>query len=150
MKSLGLFAFLCSFAAAQSVSIGGDVPHPKTLNIEAIHALPQVELESKDGKFSGPLLIHLLAQAGQETGDKLRGTQVTKTVLVECEDAYRVSFSLAELDPEFRDTRVILATRKNGQPLSPQEGPFRIIVEGDKKLARWARRVKSIQVIWPQ
>ena len=71
---------------------------------------------------------------------------VTSTVLVEAVDGYRVVFSLAELDPTLTDRVILLADTKDGQPLPSREGPFRIIVPGDKLPARWVRQVKSVTV----
>jgi hypothetical protein len=42
-------------------------------------------------------------------------------------------YSLAEIDPEFTDQVILLATKKDGQPLANGEGPFRIIAPDDKK-----------------
>jgi hypothetical protein len=139
-------AWLGAMAFAQELEIRGDVPRPYKLTLEAI---TNSKLTAA-GAYHGVPLIDLLARAGQETGAKLRGTQVAKVVLVDCEDAYRVAFSLAELDPEFREGMVLVAVTKEGKPLDAQEGPFRLIVEKDKKMARWGRRVKSIQVVWLQ
>ena len=71
---------------------------------------------------------------------------VKMTVLVEASDGYRAAFSLAELDPEMTDRVVLLADTKDGQPLSPREGPFRIIVPGEKRPARWVRKVRALTV----
>ena len=71
---------------------------------------------------------------------------VKMTVLVEASDGYRAAFSLAELDPEMTDRVVLLADTKDDQPLSPREGPFRIIVPGEKRPARWVRQVRALTV----
>jgi DMSO/TMAO reductase YedYZ molybdopterin-dependent catalytic subunit len=134
----------------QSLAVSGDVPNAKSFTMENLRARTQIELKAGEHTYSGVLLMDLLAETGQERGAKLRGTQVAKAVLVECEDDYRVVFSMAELDAEFRDSRTLLALRKNGEDLPANEGPFRLIVEGDKKMARWARRVKSVRVVWLQ
>jgi hypothetical protein len=39
-----------------------------------------------------------------------------------------------------------LADTKDGQPLPPREGPFRIIVPGEKRPARWVRQVSAVTV----
>ena len=63
---------------------------------------------------------------------------------IEATDGYRVLFSLAELDPGFTDRVVILADRVSGQPLPASEGPYRLIVPGEKRPARWAGQVTRI------
>ena len=71
---------------------------------------------------------------------------VAMTVLVEATDGYRAAFSLAEFDPELTDRVILLADTKDSQPLPLREGPFRIIVPGEKRPARWVRQVKAVTV----
>ena len=71
---------------------------------------------------------------------------VAMTVLVAGSDGYRVAFSLAELEPELTDRVILLADTKDGEPLPPREGPFRIIVPGEKRPARWVRQVSTVTV----
>ncbi len=52
----------------------------------------------------------------------------------------------AELDPVMTDNRIIVADRMNGKPLDPKEGPFKIVVPGDKRPARWIRMLTALQV----
>ena len=70
----------------------------------------------------------------------------TGTVVIEAVDGYRVVFSLAELDPALTDRIILVADSKDGQPLPSREGPFRIIVPGEKIPARWVRQVKTVTV----
>jgi hypothetical protein len=66
--------------------------------------------------------------------------------LVEAADGYRVLFSIAELDAKFTDRTVIVADQKDGQLLPASEGPYRLIVPGEKRPARWARQVIRISL----
>ncbi len=68
------------------------------------------------------------------------------TVLVEATDGYRAVFSLAELDPELTDRVTLLADTEDSQPLPPREGPFCIIVPGEKHPTRWVRQVRVVTV----
>ena len=68
---------------------------------------------------------------------------VRMTVLVEATDGYRAVFSLAELDPELTDRVILLADTKDSQPLPPREGPFRIIVPGEKRPALTSRNTEG-------
>ena len=54
-------------------------------------------------------------------------------VLAVARDGYAVTFTLAELDPAFRDSTVIVADRRDGGPMASPLGPIRIIAAGDKK-----------------
>jgi hypothetical protein len=58
--------------------------------------------------------------------------------------AYRVVFALAELDPGYTDRVILLADRADGQPLDSKTGPFRIVVPGEKRMARRLERSISI------
>lgn len=99
------------------------------------------------GRYSGVALRDVLALAGTGPSDSLRGRALLTTyVVVEATDGYRVLFTLAELDAGFTDRIVILADRVNGQPLPASEGPYRVIVPGEKRPARWARQVVRISL----
>ena len=54
-------------------------------------------------------------------------------LLIEAADGYKVLFALAELDPDFAPREIILADTRDGKPLDAKEGPFRVVVPGDKK-----------------
>jgi hypothetical protein len=71
---------------------------------------------------------------------------VTITALVDGSDGYRAVFALAELSPDFTDHVILLADTKDGQPLSPREGPYRLVVPGEKHPTRWVRQVIAVEV----
>jgi DMSO/TMAO reductase YedYZ molybdopterin-dependent catalytic subunit len=95
-------------------------------------------------KYSGVKLRDLLDQAGAPKGDALRGKEMSDYVLAEAPDGYGVVFSLTELDPQFGNTEVLIATKIDGQPLPQHEGPLRLVVPGDKRPARWIRMLTSL------
>jgi hypothetical protein len=66
---------------------------------------------------------------------------------VEAADGYRVLFALPELDPAFTDRVIILADRADGDPLDNKEGPFRVVIPGEKRMARSARQVTTLKVV---
>lgn len=136
---------------AATLSISGEVTTPLELKLADLASFKQVShiVKDRDGKeheFSGVALIQILEKAGVSTGSKLRGENLAKYLLISAADGYEVVYSLAEIDPEFTDQVIILATAKDGQPLASGEGPFRIITPNDKKPARWIREVRSIKV----
>ena len=61
--------------------------------------------------------------------------------------AHQVVFGLVETDPATRADRIILADTDDGEPLSPEAGPFMIVAENDARAARSPRMVVSIGVI---
>jgi hypothetical protein len=93
-------------------------------------------------------LIEILKAGGLRLQSDKAGIRetLTITVIVDATDGYRAVFALAELDPEITDRVILLADTKDGQPLSPREGPFRIIVPGEKRAARWVRQVTAVTV----
>jgi hypothetical protein len=134
-----------------TLSISGEVTTPLELKLTDLASFKQLshKVKDRDGKeheFSGVALIEILQKAGVTTGAKLRGENLAKYLLISAVDGYEVLYSLAEIDPDFTDQVILLATSKDGQPLANGEGPFRIITPNDKKPARWIREVRSVKV----
>jgi len=102
--------------------------------------------EKKDHVYSGIPVRDLLAKAGVEFGEKLRGRGLRQIVIVHCSDHYDIVFALAEFDDAFNSRTILLVDRQDGQPLPQGEGPLRLVVPGDKRPARWARMVSSLEV----
>jgi DMSO/TMAO reductase YedYZ molybdopterin-dependent catalytic subunit len=157
-KSLLTFAvtILCflTIAKAQTacVKIGGEVTIPMTLNDDDIHKYAQTTVtrkdhDGKDHTYTGVILSEILKKAGVTLGPELKGKNLTKYVLITATDNYQVVFALAELDEAFTDRTIILADQVDGKPLPSGEGPFRIIVQDEKKPARCIRAVTNIKVI---
>jgi len=88
----------------------------------------------------------ILKLARGPTGEKLRGKGLLLYLLVETADGYRVVFALPELDLVFTDQTIILADRRDGKPLSEQEGPLRVVVPGEKRQGRWVRQVVTLTI----
>jgi hypothetical protein len=103
--------------------------------------------EKKTHTYSGYSLTDLLAQAGVKFGEPLRGAALRQAVILHCRDHYDILFALAEFDPDFNPRVILLADRQDGQPWNQAEGPYRVVVPGDKRVARWARMVSSAEVV---
>ncbi len=136
-----------------TVQITGEVTNPYTLTMADFKQMPktQVTRKDKDNKehvYYGVLLSSILQKAGVTSGKDLRGKNLTKYVLISAGDGYQVIFALAELDKDFTDRTIILADQVDGAPLSPAEGPFRVIVQDEKKPARCIRQVTAIKVMF--
>jgi len=78
---------------------------------------------------------------------RLRGDALSLCLLVTAADGYKALFALPELDDDFASRSIILANKRDGQPLDAKEGPFRIIVPLDQRPARWVRNVISFQIV---
>jgi Oxidoreductase molybdopterin binding domain len=96
--------------------------------------------------FEGVALVELLQRAGVLLGKDLRGRRMVTDVVVGAADGCRVVLALPKVDPAYSDRLILLADRRDRQPLSPVEGPPRLIVPGDKRQARWVRQVTTVTV----
>ena len=148
---LFLAALLLGFTlTAQSLAVKGDVPYAKQFTLSDLESLGVETVTVKDDTYSGVPVWKVLKAVGQPTGAEIKGTQVARYLLIESNDAYRVILSIPEVDPAFRDTKTLIAWKKNGKPLDAAEGPLRLLIEGDKRQTRWAKRVVSLTIVWPQ
>jgi len=154
-----VFALLLSpiFTKAQttaqqpSVKIKGEVVTPLELKLSDLKQFEQTKVSRKDrdGKdhtYTGVLLSTILQKAGVTLGRELKGENLTKYIIIEASDGYQVIFALAELDKDFTDRQIILASEIDSQPLPTGDGGFRIIVQDEKKPARCIKMVTSITV----
>ena len=67
--------------------------------------------------------------------------------MAEAADGYRVVIALPELDPGFTDKQIVLAYLKDGKPLDEKEGPYRIVIPDEKRMARWIRQVIKLRIV---
>jgi DMSO/TMAO reductase YedYZ molybdopterin-dependent catalytic subunit len=131
--------------------VGGEIEQPLTLSASDFGKLPRREVRAtdRDGKesaFEGVALIDILRLAGVPLGEKLRGDRLMTYLVVEAADGYHVVFALPELDPVFTEHVVLLADRRDHQPLSDNEGPLRLVVPHEKRHARWVRQVMALTI----
>ena len=144
------FLFFNSGLAAQTLKIISTDGQSTTLTAAQIANLPRATVNVKDhdvpAQFEGVPLAALLSSAGVQLGDKLQGARLAEVLMVEAADGYKVAFALAEVDPAFATREIILADKRDGKSLDAKEGPFRIVAPGDKRGARWARRVTVLRV----
>ncbi len=153
--ALTLLSFSPQLIKAQtqqaSVKISGEVTTPLTINSADFKKLSQTtvlrkERDGKEHSYTGILVSDLLIKAGVSMGAELKGKNLTKYLLVDASDGYQVLFALAELDKVYADRIIILADQVDGKPLPPADGPFRIIVQGEKKPARCIKQVIGFTV----
>ena len=140
-------------ALAQSLQVIRADGTSTTLSATQIAALPHVSINVTDhdtpAQFDGVPLAAVLKLAGVELG-KMKGPQLTQALLIDAADSYKVVFALAEIDPDFATREIMLAYKRDGKPLDDKQGPFRIVVPGDKRPARWIRQVKTFKVVTVQ
>ncbi|RYD77098.1 MAG: molybdopterin-binding protein [Sphingobacteriales bacterium] len=143
-----------SIAVAQEkgkVKISGALSKPLSLDQADLKKMPRITVirkdkNNKEHQYSGVLLSALLSAAGASTGKELHGENLKKYVIATASDGYKVVFALAELDSDFTDNKIILADTIDNVPLETSEGPFKIVVQNDKRAARCMRQVVSLKI----
>jgi hypothetical protein len=127
----------------------------KTLDLttQEFAALPRIEVktlephERNDRRYAGVAVRELLARVGAPLGEQFRGPALVLGVVVRCKDNYAVLFSLAEFDENFSQRTILLADTEDGLPPPSTSAPLRLVAPGDKRGARWARMVTSIEIV---
>jgi DMSO/TMAO reductase YedYZ molybdopterin-dependent catalytic subunit len=134
------------------LEISGAVRTPLFLSAADLKAMPRTTVQAggQGGqlaqRYEGVALSELLRRAGVPQGEELGGPWLAAYAVAAAADGYRVVFSLAELDAAFGNSQVLVADTLDGAPLSQGLGPFRLVVPGDQRAARWVRSLKSITV----
>jgi len=77
----------------------------------------------------------------------LKGKRLSSCLLVEAADGYRVVIALPELDPAFTNKQTLLVFLRDGKPLGEKEGPYRILIPDEKRMARWVRQVTTLKIV---
>jgi hypothetical protein len=148
-----LFALVFTSVAlqCQQLTIQTDSGKQVVLNRTELEGLPHVKVTASEHSsgpvnFEGVTLKSLLEKAGVAFGESMRGKRLTNCLLVEAADAYRAVIALPELDPAF-DKQTLLAFLRDGKPLVEKEGPYRIVVPDEKRMARWVRQVTTLKIV---
>jgi DMSO/TMAO reductase YedYZ molybdopterin-dependent catalytic subunit len=110
------------------------------------HSLRATDELGKESLFEGVLVAEILKSAGVKFGKELRGKRLADYVLAETADGYRVVFALPEFDPSFKQTLVLLADRRDGNPLGESDGRLHLIIPFEKRYARWVRHLVALHV----
>ncbi len=157
MKKRLFLAFLIALmldailVQCQQLTIQTEVGKQTVLTKADIEALPTttVTTGSSDAPvtFVGVSVKALLEKAGVGFGESLRGKRLASCLLVEAADGYRIVIALPELDPAFTDRQIVLAFLRNGKPLDEKEGPYRIVIPDEKRMARWVRQVTTLRIV---
>lgn len=136
---------------AQSIVVrradGSDV----TLDAARIASLPRVRFEAADHgttkRFEGVEVTALLRAAEAGPVDSLRGAALRRALVFVGRDGYTGLIALPELDTGLGATKVYAVDRENGAPLSAEHGPWRVVIVGDNRGARWVRQLMRIEVV---
>jgi len=134
----------------QQLTIQPEAGKQTVLSRADIEALPHSKITTgapdSPVTFDVVTLKAVLERAGV-TFDKLSGKRLASCLLVEAADGYHVVIALPELDPAFTDKQIFLAFLKNGKLLDEKEGPYRVVIPDEKRMARWVRQVTILKIV---
>ncbi|NML65879.1 molybdopterin-binding protein [Hymenobacter sp. RP-2-7] len=139
-------------AAPATIRLGGLLATPRTLTAADLAKLPRREQATtdKDGNkhlYQGWALADVLHLGGAPAGKGIHGPVLAEAVLATAADGYRAVYALPEIDPDFAPQTILLADRRDGQPLPAHDGPYQVVVPLEKKPARWVRQVTGFEVV---
>jgi hypothetical protein len=157
MKKLTLLLVLLIYLSAgpalyaQQLTIQADAGK-QVLSRTDIEGLPHVKVTASEHSsgpvgFEGVTLKSILEKAGVSFGESLKGKRLSSCLLVEAADGYRVVIALPELDPAFTNKQTLLVFLRDGKPLGEKEGPYRILIPDEKRMARWVRQVTTLKIV---
>ena len=98
-------------------------------------------------EYEGVPLREILTRAGVAMGKDLRGKALASYILAKARDGYQVVFALAEVAPEFANESILVADKRDGKPLTEQQGPFRLVCPNDKAGARSVRMLVDLEIV---
>lgn len=140
-----------AFVQCQQLTIQSETEKQTVLTQADIEALPHTTVTAGPADqrvtYDGVTLKAILDKAGIGLGDSLHGKRLADCLLVEAADGYRVVIALPEIDPASTDKQIVLAFLRNGKPLDDKEGPYRIVIPDEKRMARWVRQVTTLKVV---
>jgi len=150
---ISVLVFLSSAAVCQVppvLTVQGINGDTVTVSAADLARLPQQTVKTIDHGtpviFEGVLLTDVLAKVALPIGEKYHSTAASYYLLVEAKDGYRAVFAWAELDSSFLDKAVYLVTSRDAKPLSDKDGPFELVVPGEKRNARWVRQLRTLTI----
>jgi len=149
--ALVLLIFASPFLQGQQLIVHTEAGQ-QILSRADLEALPHVKVTASEHgspavSFEGVTLNSVLEKAGVTFGESMKGKRLTNCLLVEAADGYRAVIALPELDPAFTDKQTVLAFLRDGKPLGEKEGPYRIVIPDEKRMARWVRQVTTLKIV---
>lgn len=136
--------------SASTITVTGLSGTTATLNAADLAKLPLQTIKTTDHgnpvTFEGVFLNDILTKVAIPTGGAFNKTVASYYLMVEANDGYKAVFSWAEVDPTFTDRKVYVVTKRDGKLLSLKDGPFELIVPGEKRNSRWVRQLKALTI----
>jgi hypothetical protein len=127
-------------------------PFHIVLSATTLAGLPRVTISATDeggrtDTYTGVSLHDLIVRAGAPSGAPLRGKAMTSAIVIGASDGYHVIFALPEIDPSYTDHVVVIADTRDGTPIGPDAGPYRLVVPFEKRQARWVKNATDINLV---
>ena len=148
--AFGLFLFMATSPAQPVLTVEGLNGTSVVISADDLAKLPQQTIKTSDHgnrvSFEGVLLQGSAGEGG--TSHRREVPQNSRVVLHACRGQGRVSSRVrwAELDSSSIDKLVYVVTKQDGKPLAEKDGPFRLVIPGEKRGARWVRQVTSLKI----
>ncbi|MEU1625439.1 molybdopterin-dependent oxidoreductase [Streptomyces sp. NPDC020096] len=136
----------------RTLRLYGDLEHPVNLSVTQLRRWPAHQAEvvfdcatngAQRHLFAGPLLRDVVAEAGPTFDVRRRKDRSRFLIAVFGGDGHRAVLSWPEIDAEFGNSPVLLATSLDGHPLDAEGS--QLVVPSD---ACGARYVSAITSIW--
>jgi len=146
-----LLTIATSPLAAQEITVRRADGSERRLSATELATLPRNDFEAADHgvptRFAGVELRALLQLAAAGPTDSLRGPMLRRVIVLIGADGYAATIALADLDPALGARRVYVVDHANGVPLAASQGPWRAIVVGDGRAARWVRQLQRVELV---
>ncbi len=146
-----LLVIATSSIGAQDITVRRADGSERRLSTTELATLPRLDFEAADHgvmtRFEGVELRAILQLAAAGPTDSLRGPTLRRVVVLIGADGYAATIALADVDPGLGARRVYVVNRANGGPLAANQGPWRAVVVGDGRAARWVRQLQRIELI---
>ena len=138
-------------AASAALVVDGDVTKPLSLTAAEFKSLPRMKVEVKGESgmvnvYEGVLASELLKIAGVPLG-QMRSGVAASYAIASGTDGYQAVFGLAELDPGFTVSNVIIADTVDGKPMPERQGPLRLVAPRDLMGTRSVRMLQRLQIV---
>jgi hypothetical protein len=153
LKLIGTLGLITSIAVCQipaTFTVQGIGGTSATLSVSDLSKLPQQTVKVTDhgtpATFEGVLLSDVLSKVSGPTGEPFNKTVASYYLIAEAHDGYKAVFTWAEIDPTFADRTVYVVTKREGNPLTAKDGPYELIVPGERRFSRWVRQLKLLRI----
>ncbi len=122
------------------------------LDPKAIREAEKVEIQVMEGDakvvYRGvPLRFLLTEQLKDHEGMAGLRALSDAVIVVRATDDYLATISAAAVAMDAKGAAFLLATERDGQPLDPKQGPFKLIVPGDPEKVRWVRMIDRVELV---